>query len=201
MITLKDELTKAFDALLDNYQKEHAVCVVFKDTYMGLYPHIYPWETFLDAFGSREYTIICGYLEDKDTMPPIDIFGLSEDGSGWVMTQDNSYYSDLQYKRWKTAHFTGDFDSDKEKVIMHIFNEFEKSSCKSLETLKKYQINSRHNEAFLQLQNTIKESENIKFNPSTDFINNSQSFMDSMQKHKDDFIDNFVRGNHIVKNI
>jgi hypothetical protein len=198
MFTLKDELNKAFNALLDDYQKENIAGVVFKDTNMGLYPHIYPWEAFLNAFGDKEYTVICGYLEDKDTMPPIDICGLSEDGSGWVMTQDTCYYSDLQYKQWRTTDFNRNF-TDKDEMIMCMFNEFEKSYYKVIESLKKYQLPKMNNPVLHQLQNTIKESaQNIKFNPSTDFINvPPQLLNDTSKKRRDDFFNNLFRRTHI----
>ena len=149
MITIKDELNNMLNTLLNNYQKEHITGVVFKDTYMGLYPHIYSWKDFINTFGNREYTVICGYLEDKDTMPAIDIFGLSEDGNAWVLTTNNFYYSDLQYDKWKIKHIKGDFDLDNEKLILHVSSELEKSSIEILDNLKKYQCNN---------SNSIKES-------------------------------------------
>ncbi len=142
MITIKDELNNMFNVLLNDYQKEHITGVVFKDTYMGLYSHIYPWKDFINSFGYKEYTVLCGYLEDKDTMPVIDIFGLSEDGNAWALTRNNSYYSDLQYNKWKIKYIKGDFDTNNEKLISHVSNELEKSSIEILNNLKKYQCNN-----------------------------------------------------------
>jgi hypothetical protein len=81
-------------------------------------------------------------LEDKDTMPVIDIFGLSEDGNAWALTRNNSYYSDLQYNKWKIKYIKGDFDTNNEKLISHVSNELEKSSIEILNNLKKYQCNN-----------------------------------------------------------
>ena len=134
MITIKDELNNMFNTLLNDYQKEHITGVVFKDMYMGLYPHIYSWKDFINTFGNREYTVICGYYEDNDTMPVMDIFGLSEDGNAWVLTRNNSYYSE-----WKFRYIKGDFDLDNEKLILHVSSELEKSSSKTLDCLKKFQ--------------------------------------------------------------
>lgn len=145
MITIKDELNNMFNILLNNYQKEHVTGVVFKDTYMGLYPHVYSWKDFINTFGNREYTVICGYLEDKDTMPAIDIFGLSEDGNAWVLTRNNYYCSDLQYGKWKIKYIKGDFDLDNEKLILHVSGELEKSSIEILDNLKKYQCKNSNN--------------------------------------------------------
>ena len=145
MITIKDELNNMFNTLLNDYQKEHVTGVVFKDMYMGLYPHIYSWKDFIDTFGNREYTVICGYHEDKDTMPIMDIFGLSEDGNAWVLTRNNSYYSDLQYNKWKIRYIKGDFDSDNEKLVSYVSSELEKSSSKTLNYLKKYQCSNSNN--------------------------------------------------------
>lgn len=134
MITIKDELNNMFNTLLNDYQKEHITGVVFKDMYMGLYHHIYSWKDFINTFGNREYTVICGYYEDNDTMPVMDIFGLSEDGNAWVLTRNNSYYSE-----WKFRYIKGDFDLDNEKLILHVSSELEKSSSKTLDCLKKFQ--------------------------------------------------------------
>ncbi len=146
MITIKDELNNIFNTLLSDYQKEHITGVVFKDIYMGLYPHIYQWKDFIDTFGNREYTVICGYREDKDTMPIIDIFGLSEDGNAWVLARkNNSYYSDLQYNNWKIRYINGDFDLDDAKLISYVSIELEKSSSNILDNLKKYWCDNSNN--------------------------------------------------------
>ena len=146
MITIKDELNNIFNALLNDYQKEHITGVVFKDTYMGLYPHIYSWKDFINTFGNREYTVICGYHEDKDTMPIMDIFGLSEDGNAWALTRNNSYYPDLQYyNKWKIRYIKGDFDLDNEKLVSYVSSELEKSSSKTLYYLKKYLCSNSNN--------------------------------------------------------
>lgn len=137
MITIKDELNNMLNTLLNNYQKEHITGVVFKDMYMGLYPHIYSWKDFINTFGNREYTVICGYRE-TDTMPIIDIFGLSEDGNAWVLTRNNSYYSDLQYNNWRIRYINGDFDLDDKKLVSYVSSELEKSSIEILDNLKKY---------------------------------------------------------------
>lgn len=147
MITIKDELNNMFNTLLNDYQKEHITGVVFKDTYMGLYSHIYSWKDFINTFGNREYTVICGYREDKDTMPIMDIFGLSEDGNAWALTRNNFYYhSDLQYyDKWKIRYIKGDFDLDNEKLVSYVSSELEKSSSKTLYYLKKYLCSNSNN--------------------------------------------------------
>lgn len=99
MKTIKDELYEIFNALhLTDYEKEHVAFVVFKDLTNGLYNHIYTWELFVQTFGEYEYALL-GFK--SDSMPDIDIYGISEDGETWLVARNLPFDTEETYKFWK----------------------------------------------------------------------------------------------------